>query len=78
MRETIIESVEENWRMNLGSDVGLVRAVLKMGKAIDYLVYEARLTGEETLELLSMAHFTDLSDVEIKKDHHYILTAFDD
>lgn len=30
MRMTIIESVEGNWRMNLGSDVTLVAAVLEM------------------------------------------------
>lgn len=78
MRMTIIEGVEENFRMNLGSDVMIVATVLEMGKAIDYLVYEARLTGEQVLELLSKARQPHLLDDVIIKDHHYVLRAYDD
>lgn len=78
MRWTIIESIEEKWRMNLGSDAMLVAAVGKIGTAIDYLVYEARLTGKEVLQLLNKAHKPHLLDDELVMEHHYVLRAYDD
>lgn len=78
MRMTIIEGVEDNIRINLGSDVMLVASVMEVGKAKDYLVYEARLTGEEVLQLMRKTRNPGILDGDIVKDHHYILTAFDD
>ena len=78
MRYTIIEGVEDKIRINLGSSATLVSCVQEVGTAIDYLVYEARLTGEEVFKLLEEARRPHLLDGEIEKDHHYILTAFDD
>lgn len=78
MRSTIIESVEENWRMDLGSDAVLVATVLEMGNAIDYLVYEARLTGKEVLQLLSKTRYPHALDDTLVMEHHYVVRAYDD
>lgn len=79
MRYTVIESVEGNWRMDLGSDVMIVGAVQDYGTAKDFLVYEAKLTGEEVLRLImSKSRTPHMLDDDIVKDHHYVLTAYDD
>ena len=79
MRETILKGVEDNIRINLGSDVMIVAAVQEVVTARDYLVYEARLTGNEVLQLMNDARRPDIfDDGEIVGDHHYILTAYND
>ena len=73
MRTTIIKGMEDDFKVILRCDAITVASVLEAGKAIDALVYEARITGEKVLSL--MREF-DLED-KIVKDHHYVLTAFD-
>lgn len=77
MRETILEGVEDKVRWNLGGNATLVATVHELGKAKDYLIYEATLTGEQLLPLMEKLGY-DFSGDEIVKEHHYILTAFDD
>ena len=83
MRGTILEGVEDDIRINLGSDIMLVGAVIEIGKALDYLVYEAKLTGEEVLNLINDVNFNGVNrprglENVLVKDHHYVLTAYDD
>lgn len=83
MRMTILEGVEDSIRIDLGSDVMLVGAVMEIGKAIDYLVYEVQLTGEEVLNLINSIRFSPMKrpyglEDDIIKEHHYKLTAYDD
>ena len=83
MRETILEGVEDDIRIHLGCDVMLVAAVMEIGKAVSYLVYKVQLTGEEVLSLINNVRFKGIGrpcglEEVLVKDHHYVLTAFDD
>ena len=83
MRDVILEGVEDKIRINLGGDVSLVAEIQRIGRSLDWLVSEAELTGEELLNLINGIHFGPMSkpcglEEDIIKDHHYILTAFDD
>lgn len=79
MRMTLLKGVEDDIDIDLGSDVRLIGAIIKIGKALEELVYEVNLTGAEVLKLLNAEHYRYINDVcdDIIEDHHYILTAFD-
>lgn len=78
MRMTVIKGVEDDWKETLYGDPLLVAGVLERGRARSALVFEAELTGEETLALLRETYYPHALDDKIVNDHHYILTAFDD
>ena len=83
MRDIYLEGVEDNIRIHLGSDASLVADIQSIGHARDWLVSEAEMTGEEVLNFFAERSRhpynrpIDLTD-DVVKDHHYILTAFDD
>lgn len=83
MRSIYLEGEEDNIRIHLGSDASLVAEIQSIGHARDWLVSEAEMTGEEVLNFFAerpigpFGRTLDLTD-DVVKDHHYILTAFDD
>lgn len=83
MREVILEGVEDKIHIHLGGDVSLVVEVRRIGRPLAWLVSEVELTGEEVLNLINSIHYCSMSkprglEEYLIKDHHYILTAFDD
>ena len=83
MRDVILEGVEDKIRINLGGDVSLVAEIQRIGRSLDWLVSEVELTGEEVLNSIDSIQFGPMKkpcglEEDLIKDHHYILTAFDD
>lgn len=86
VREVDVRGVEDDIHFVLGYGVEIVAAVMEIddGSSPDnFLTCEAKLTGEELLNFVSNRSFHLCNKPEnlqavIKKDHHYIITAYDD
>ena len=77
MRYTSIRGKDDGLHFELGSNVDIICEVMNIGKAIDYLIYEAELTGAELLEFLGKFRIEkDITD-KIKPENTYIITAYD-
>ena len=77
MRLTLLEGLSDGLKYELGSDVGLIGAVMEMGRAVDALTYVVVLRGDEVLKLLEK-HLPEWKiPTQIQAENEYKLTAFD-
>lgn len=77
MRLTLLEGLSDGLKCELGSDVGLIGAVMEMGRAVDALTYVVVLRGDEVLKLLEKHLPKWKIPTQIQAKNEYKLTAFD-
>ena len=75
MRYTLIKGLDDDVRITIYG-VSAVCAVMKIGKCVSPLVFEATATGKEVLELFKI--ISDEDRAKINPENRYQLTAFDD
>ncbi len=77
MRFTSVEGLDDDVKLNLGSDVSLICAIMEIGKAIDAITYRATLTGEELLALMQKYCPQKCKEASINPQNRYVATAYD-
>jgi len=77
MRETTVRGIDDDVRLDLGSDVGIVAAVIEVADAADGLIYKATLTGGELIALIKKEWRAWQPPCEIKENNRYEITAYD-
>ena len=77
MRDTVIKGLDDDVRITLGGDVGIVCAVMEIGRCVDSLIYKAELTGGELVALIRKEWKAWQPPVEIKENNRYEITAYD-
>jgi len=77
MRSTIVKGTDDGIRIDLGGNTDIIGEIINIGKAVDYLIFEAEMTGAELWEFSKKFHVENKIPEEIKAENRYILTAFD-
>ena len=77
MRYTIVHGIDDSLRIDLGGDVSIICEVMDIGKAIDYLTFEAEMTGAELLAFMRNFHVKAELEEGIKAENRYTVTAYD-
>ena len=77
MRSLTIKGIDDNIKLELGSDVGLICEVIERGRGVDYLIYELDINGEELICLINKYIKNSPVIEKIKRDNRYILRAYD-
>ncbi|MBQ8448564.1 MAG: hypothetical protein IJX27_06510 [Clostridia bacterium] len=77
MRYTIVHGIDDSLRIDLGGDVSIICEVMDIGKAIDYLTFEAEMTGAELLAFMRKFHVKAELEEGIKAENRYTVTAYD-
>ena len=77
MRSTTVNGLNDNIRLDLGGDVGLIAEIIENGKAADALIYELELSGAELLELLKRHNINKKIGDMIIAEHTYLVTSYD-
>ena len=78
MRSVSLKGLTDGLKIELGSAVELIDAVIQLGKAEDYLIYSLTLDGKGVKEFI-LANAPDKIDSvkEVVDDYQYIITAYD-
>ena len=77
MRSTTVKGINDSVYINLGGNTDIIEAVMNAGKAVDYLIYELTLTGEELLDFLAKFRVdSELTD-KIKAKNLYVIKSYD-
>lgn len=77
MRKTTIRGIDDGFVLDLGSDVGIVAAVIEVADTADGLIYKATLKGGELVALIKKEWRAWQPPCEIKMDNRYEITAYD-
>ena len=77
MRKTTVFGLDDGLSYDLDGDVGVICAVMEIGRARDELIYEARLSGAELLALLERCRYGTSEFTDIKETNRYAITAYD-
>ena len=77
MRYTIVKGIDDDIRIDLGGNVSIICEVMEIGKAIDYLVFEAEMSGAELLDFLRRFNVKEDLYKDVKPENRYTLTAYD-
>ena len=77
MRKTTIYGLDDGLRYDLGDDVGVICAVMEIGRVRSELIYEVELTGAELLALLERCRYGTSEFTDIKETNRYVVTAYD-
>ena len=78
MRYSVIKSLNDDFTLNLGSDVEIIVAVINIGSAVDYLIYKTKMNGLELIEFMKSLKLDKCYDLsEIKADFTYEITSYD-
>ncbi len=77
MRKTTIRGIDDGFSLDLGSDVGIVAAVIEVANTADGLIYKATLTGGELIALIKKEWRAWQPPSEIKENNRYEITAYD-
>jgi hypothetical protein len=72
-----LEGLTDGLQCELGSDVGLIGAIMEIGRALDALTYVVVLHGDEVVKLLEKHLPKWKIPLGIKAENEYKLTAFD-
>lgn len=76
MRWTTIRGIEDDVKTEIIGNVSLICAIREIGKSDD-IVYEATLSGEKLVKILTDSGVKDIDQIGIQKDNHYEVTAND-
>ena len=77
MRKTTVFGLDDGLSYDLGGDVGVICAVMEIGRARDEITYEAELMGGELLDLLERCRYATTELRDIKVTNRYAITAYD-
>ena len=77
MRYTIVKGINDDLRLDLGSDTAIICKVMEIGKTLDALTYQVTLSGNELIEFLKSFNLTKALNADIKPENSYTLTACD-
>lgn len=78
MRNTTIKGINDQFYHDLGSSVEYVAKVIEIGKCVDYLIYEIKLTGQELKEFYCSIGLQNAKSYgEIVDKNEYLITAYD-
>ncbi len=77
MRSVTVKGLDDGVRLELDGDVGLICAVMEIGRVRSDLIYEATLTGRELGELIAGVLRAYSLPEEIKDENRYVITAYD-
>lgn len=76
MRWTAIKGIEDDVNKEIIGNIELICAIMHIGK-IDGIVYDATLSGEELLKILTDCGVDHIENIGIRKENHYQVTAYD-
>ena len=77
MRDVILFGLDDKIRCELGSDTGLIGAVMEIGRYIPDLIYKAVMKGDKMIEFLKEYKVKDEILTKINPENEYELTAYD-
>lgn len=77
MRKIYAKNINEDLKIELGSDVSFISEIIERGKCIDYLIFELEVSGIELIELMEKYNINKSLINVIKSNDLYIITAFD-
>ena len=74
MRTVFLTGLDDDLRVDLGGDVGLLAGVMEKGVGVDYLIYKWTADGK-TVKAFLKAHRVDMDG--LTDENRYELTAYD-
>lgn len=77
MRTTTVKGLDDSVYINLGGNTDIIEAVMNEGRAVDYLVYELQLTGDDLLSFLAGYPIDAKLFGAIKAGNRYTVTSYD-
>ena len=77
MRSTTVKGLDDGLRIELGGDTGIIEYVMDIGKGIDYLIYQAEMTGAELLEFMRKFRIDEKLYKDVKEENKYTVTSYD-
>ena len=76
MRNTTIKG-NDGLIIDLGSNTDIIEEVMKIGKAVDYLIYKVEMTGFEVVQFMKKYHLDRLISQDIILENTYTITSYD-
>jgi len=77
MRKTTVTGLDDNVKLDLGSDTSPLGEVMEIGRAVDSLTYEAEMSGEQLIAFLKKFHLYEKHGDKVILKNRYLLTAYD-
>ncbi len=77
MRSVVVKGIDDDLIIELGREVEIVFAVIKIGKAIDAITYELVVDGTDLINFMKENNLIDKINNDIKENNRYVITAYD-
>ena len=77
MRAVTVKGINDNIKLEFGSDVEIIYEIMQRGKAIDAITFELELSGKELVEFINEFNLNEKVDTQINEENKYIITAYD-